>query len=154
MVVCFKKSYFILIFFLPLHNPLYLIYSLTESHNGHDLKEACADKSNDHTEHHDHQKHEDNHDHTHGKKEETSNGHDHNSHDHHDAHNHEEIKPKKKPKKTHNLSLVSSVGFTIEGWLIFLFHFIVFFFNYFYDYFIFILSFLITIFRFIRCPPF
>ena len=59
---------------------------------------------------HDHG-HHDNHDHNeHDHKE-----HDHNEHDHKE-HDHKEHEHKKK-KKTHNLSLVSSVGFTIEGLL-------------------------------------
>jgi G3E family GTPase len=72
--------------------------------HGHDHKSAC-------TEDHDHSKH-DHHAHDHEKKPCTED-HDHSTHDH--GHSHDEI-PKKK-KKTHNLSLISSVGFTIEGLL-------------------------------------
>jgi len=54
-----------------------------------------------------HEAHQDHHGHDH---------HDHGDrgHDHHDHKSHESVKKK---KKTHNLSLVSSVGFTIEGLL-------------------------------------
>ncbi len=62
--------------------------------------------------HHDHGDHCDNHDHDHGHNHNHSNIQD-GGHDHGHGHDHDEA-PKKK-KKVHNLSLVSSVGFTIEG---------------------------------------
>lgn len=43
--------------------------------------------------------------------------HDHSAHDHGHGHEHASAVPEKKAKKVHNLSLVSSVGFTIEGLL-------------------------------------
>lgn len=79
--------------------------SCTQDHDHHD----CCD-------HHDEQGH-DGHEHGHDHHDE----HDH--HDHHDHHSdHEEGGVKKRKlegarKKKHNLSLVSSVGFTIEGLL-------------------------------------
>jgi len=85
----------------------------SHDHNGHDHnngndhghKESC-------TEDHDHSKH-DHHEHAHAHDKGHTDDHNHNSHDH--GHEHDE-KPKKK-KKIHNLSLISSVGFTIEGLL-------------------------------------
>jgi len=63
------------------------------------------------------------HDHDHGH--EHGHEHEHHSHKEHDHdhkekekdHAHEHAHAKKKPKKTHNLSLVSSVGYTIKGLL-------------------------------------
>jgi G3E family GTPase len=66
-----------------------------EAHNGHDHKEACTE-DHSHADHHEHKGEPAAHDHNHHK---------------------EEVKPVKRVKKTHNLSLVSSVGFTIEGLL-------------------------------------
>ena len=58
----------------------------------------------------------DGHDHAHGHDHATCTlDHDHSAHDH--GHDHSKEEPKKKVKKVHNLSLVSSVGFTIEGLL-------------------------------------
>mmetsp|Transcript_3137 Transcript_3137/g.4894 ORF Transcript_3137/g.4894 Transcript_3137/m.4894 type:complete len:463 (-) Transcript_3137:161-1549(-) len=93
--------------------------------HGHDSAHK-HDHAHEHEHGHDHgQKHEAGHDHAHGhdhhKKEEEAtaadNGHVHDEHCHHEHdHGHKDDKPKKK-KKTHNLSLVSSVGFTITGLL-------------------------------------
>lgn len=71
---------------------------------GHVHDEHCGhkDEGDGHDHGHDHH-HQDDHSHDHG--------HDH--HDHHDG----EGSAKKKKKKVHNLSLVSSVGFIIEGLL-------------------------------------
>jgi G3E family GTPase len=72
------------------------------SHKDHDEATCTLDHSHGHG--HDHDSHKDEHkgdDHSH------DNGHEH-GHDH---------APKKKPKKVHNLSLISSVGYTIEGLL-------------------------------------
>lgn len=117
------------------------------NHEGHVHDEHCGhnvnDDHNDHeavTDHsHGHQHHEDNHkshDHNnahdhkeadckegHSHDEHAHKDHDHKEHAHNDhghAHMEEhkvEAKPAKRVKKTHNLSLVSSVGFTIEGLL-------------------------------------
>eukprot|EP01041_Mallomonas_annulata_P001656 gene1656-3205_t len=81
--------------------------------HGHDSAhvhdEHCGHKedAHDHNHHNEHKEHE--HDH-HDHKEHTE-------HDHqHKEHAHEEEHPKKKkPKKKHNLTLVTSVGFTITG---------------------------------------
>jgi G3E family GTPase len=70
-----------------------------KEHSAHDHKEPCTE---DHS-------HDNGHAHGHAHKEE------HTGHDH--SHQKEEVKPVKRVKKTHNLSLVSSVGFTIEGLL-------------------------------------
>lgn len=83
-----------------------------DHHDDHDHDHDHHDE--DHHDHHEHHKKEDHHhhhhhEHHHHKKE----GHD----DHHEDH-HDHGEPKKKRvKKTHNLSLVSSVGFTIDGLL-------------------------------------
>ncbi|KAJ1440795.1 CobW/HypB/UreG, nucleotide-binding domain-containing protein [Ochromonadaceae sp. CCMP2298] len=108
-----------------------------ESHDsGHVHDEHCKHEE-DHSHGHGHghdsaHKHDDGHAHGHGhesahKHEDHGHGHDaghvhdeHCSHDHkeHDhGHDHAVEKPLKKKKKTHNLSLVSSVGFTIVGLL-------------------------------------
>lgn len=77
--------------------------------------DASADGGHDHAHGHDHsvapaQAQGDNsHDHSHEKREASDSGHDH-GHAHH-----EDAAPAKKTKKVHNLSAVSSVGFTIEG---------------------------------------
>ena len=79
-------------------------------HKGHDHKDHTEHDHKDHTEH-DHKDHTD-HDH----KEHSHHGHgDHSekAKDHHVP----EVAVVKRVKKTHNLSLVSSVGFTIEGLL-------------------------------------
>ena len=78
-----------------------------EGHDhGHVHDEHC---SHDHEHEH---KNEEGHDHGHGHEHEHKNeeGHDH-------GHGHEHAEEPKKKKKKHNLSLVSSVGFTIEGLL-------------------------------------
>ena len=71
-----------------------------------------------------HDKHEEqDHGHKHDEHdmhEEHDHGHKHDAHDKHDQHDHghgHEGESQKKKKKTHNLSLVSSVGFTIQGLL-------------------------------------
>jgi G3E family GTPase len=72
------------------------------------------------TEDHDHSEHDHkDHDHKdHDHKDHDHKDHDHKDHDHKDHdHSEHDHKPKKKKKKTHNLSLVSSVGFTIDGLL-------------------------------------
>lgn len=72
---------------------------------GHETHEAHEHK------HVEHSGSEKSHDHGHDHTEEPSNkGHDH-------VHSHSAEKAPKRKKKTHNLSLVSSVGFTIEGLL-------------------------------------
>ncbi len=77
-----------------------------DEHCGHD---TTAEAGNGHDHGHGHG-------HDHKKKEEVDHGH---GHGH--GHEHKEEKkgklPPKKKKKIHNLSLVSSVGFTIEGLL-------------------------------------
>lgn len=80
----------------------------THDHD-HDHAECTLD--HDHSAHdHDHS-HNHSHDHSHAASTECTLDHDHSSHDH--AHDHEPATKKKK----HNLSLVSSVGFTIKGQL-------------------------------------
>jgi G3E family GTPase len=79
------------------HKEAHNAHDHKEAHNGHDHKEACTE---DHS-------HADHHAHAHEHKPA--------AHDH--SHHKEEVKPVKRVKKTHNLSLVSSVGFTIEGLL-------------------------------------
>lgn len=97
-------------------------------HTGHVHDEHCThDHGHDHdgscTLDHDHGDHCGNHDHGHVHDEHCS--HDHGTHEHghghehghENGHEHGKDEPKKKVKKVHNLSLVSSVGFTIEGLL-------------------------------------
>ncbi|RYH20209.1 GTP-binding protein [archaeon] len=76
-----------------------------DEHCGHDAGHA-HDSDHAHDSHHEH-------DHAHGHEHEE---HHHDAHEHEHEHGHEEHAAKKK-KKIHNLSLVSSVGFTIEGLL-------------------------------------
>jgi len=75
--------------------------------HAHGKEEAC-------TLDHDHSGHDHKHGHEHGDKADAACtlDHDHSGHDH--KHGHEHAVPAKK-KKIHNLSLVSSVGFTIKG---------------------------------------
>jgi len=108
--------------------------SSTEDH-GHDHGHSASETAHVHDEHcghheeshkhegevHDHHVHEHGHD-EHGHKEHGHSEHGHKEHGHGHDHAHEkETSPEKavakKPKKTHNLSLVSSVGFTITGLL-------------------------------------
>ena len=83
-------------------------------HNSdHDHKKPCTD---DHShKDHDAHSHKDHDDHGHGHAKEA----DHHEHGHHEAAHAPKVeaKPAKRVKKTHNLSLVSSVGFTIVGLL-------------------------------------
>mmetsp|Transcript_13551 Transcript_13551/g.12265 ORF Transcript_13551/g.12265 Transcript_13551/m.12265 type:complete len:482 (+) Transcript_13551:60-1505(+) len=106
-----------------------------ESH--HDHHDCTIDHDHDEHDSHKHEKHE--HDH-HSKHDEKEHEHDHDctidhDHDEHDSHKHDKHHDhhekheeknlghghghdhKKKKKKVHNLSLVSSVGFVIEGLL-------------------------------------
>jgi G3E family GTPase len=87
-------------------------------HHAHEHNSTCTE-DHDHSKHdhhahghHDQSKHND-HAHGHEHEKACTEDHDHSTHDH--GHAHDEV-PKKK-KKTHNLSLISSVGFTIEGLL-------------------------------------
>lgn len=99
--------------------------------HGHDEHDHGHEHGHDHHDNHAHKEHE--HEHDHHAKEESHHHHEgehhhggehhheeehhhHKKHEHDHDHSHDE-KPKKKKKKTHNLSLVSSVGFTIEGLL-------------------------------------
>jgi G3E family GTPase len=86
-----------------------------DEHCGH---EAGHDHGHGHGhEHHEAHDHHGHHEHEHGHHDHKEHDHhDHKEHDHHD-HAHSSEKPTKKKKKTHNLSLVTSVGFTIEGLL-------------------------------------
>jgi G3E family GTPase len=83
--------------------------------HGHAAKDDCKDKECKDASHgHDHGHA---HGHGHGHEEPAATctlDHDHSTHDH--AHDHSS-EPQKKKKKKHNLSLVSSVGFTISGLL-------------------------------------
>jgi len=100
-----------------------------DEHCGHEAKaDATHDHGHGHGHHEESNHHAAGHDgHHHADHHEgySHNEHDHHKSDHHDGHHHEEEhhhahagdKPLKKKKKTHNLSLVSSVGFTIEGLL-------------------------------------
>ena len=88
---------------------------------GHVHDEHCThDHDHDHdacTLDHDHSAHDHAHDHKHDHDHDACTlDHDHSSHDHAHEHSKEEQPPAKK-KKVHNLSLVSSVGFTIKGQL-------------------------------------
>ena len=92
-----------------------------EHAHGHDHahKKEEVDNGHVHDEHcnHDHEhEHAHGHDHAH-KKEEVDNGHVHDEHCNHDHDHDHSDPPAKKKKKRHNLSLVSSVGFTIKGQL-------------------------------------
>ena len=86
---------------------------------GHVHDEHCT-HDHDHdacTLDHDHSAHDHAHDHKHDHDHDACTlDHDHSSHDHAHEHSKEEQPPAKK-KKVHNLSLVSSVGFTIKGQL-------------------------------------
>jgi G3E family GTPase len=80
-----------------------------EHHHEHSCGAGCTE-DHDHGAHH-HSENGHSHDHDHHDE------HEHHEHEHHEhAHAHEE-KPNKKKKKVHNLSLVSSVGYTIDGLL-------------------------------------
>jgi len=83
-----------------------------DEHCSHDHKhdEHCGHKEG-HSHDHDHEHASHDHSHSHGHEHT-----EHSSHDHGHDHKHTEEKAKKK-KKIHNLSLVSSVGYTIEGLL-------------------------------------
>lgn len=85
-------------------------------HSGHVHDEHCSHE-HIHTEHCGHgAAGADGHDHAHGHDHaKCTIDHDHSTHDH--GHDHASAGPPKKAKKVHNLSLVSSVGFTIEGLL-------------------------------------
>lgn len=92
--------------------------------HGHDdhKKGETHDHDHGHGHGHEHEKSHNEHDHSHGHEHKKEDGHDHghshkkDGHDHGHSHGHDAEAPKKK-KKRHNLSLVSSVGFTIEGQL-------------------------------------
>jgi len=102
--------------------------------HGHEHEHKEHGHEHEHKEHgHEHEHKEHGHEHEH-KEHGHGDGHcdenhehgDHCAHDSHKEHSHHEHEhehelkppaPKKKVKKTHNLSLVSSVGFTIEGLL-------------------------------------
>jgi G3E family GTPase len=99
-------------------------YAVTDHSHGHQHHED--NKSHDHNSSHDHKEANCKEDHDHAHKEHDHKEHDHKEHDHkehaHKDHDHKEehkveAKPAKRVKKTHNLSLVSSVGYTIEGLL-------------------------------------
>lgn len=90
-----------------------------DEHDHHDKEHDHHGKEHDlHNEEHDH--HHKEHDHHDKEHDHHDNEHDHHesNHDdeHHHGHDHDHNK-KKKTKKVHNLSLISSVGFTIEGLL-------------------------------------
>ena len=91
-----------------------------EGHDhGHVHDEHCSSHDHEHKKEEGHD-HGHGHEHEHKKDEGHDHGHEHEhkkeeGHDHGHGHDHAE-EPKKKKKK-HNLSLVSSVGFTIEGLL-------------------------------------
>lgn len=88
-----------------------------EVDDGHVHDEHCTHDHDSGHVHDEHCTHDHGHDHesTHTHGHEHEHGHDHDkSHDHGHGHDHEK---RKKVKKTHNLSLVSSVGYTIEGLL-------------------------------------
>lgn len=88
-------------------------------HGHHDDEEHDHDhkKHDEHNHGHKHDEHDHGHKHdAHEKHDEHDCGHKHDEHDHAHGHGHEGESQKKK-KKTHNLSLVSSVGFTIQGLL-------------------------------------
>ena len=84
-------------------------------HSGHGCTEDHDHSGHDHSGHdhggHEHEAHE--------HKAHEHEAHEHKAHEHkaheHKAHEHKAHEVPKKKKKTHNLSLVSSVGFTIEG---------------------------------------
>jgi len=96
--------------------------------HGHVHDEHCNHDDQPCTLDHDHSGHDHAHGHGHAhehehKEEACTLDHDHNAHGHGHGHGHEhhrdedqkEERARKKPKKVHNLSLVSSVGFTIKG---------------------------------------
>ncbi len=86
-------------------------FSLADDHCGHDAG-ACTE-DHDHGHDHGHESHSAEHsEHNHGHEHEHEHEH---GHDH--GHDNDATAPIKKKKKVHNLSLVSSVGFTIEGLL-------------------------------------
>lgn len=97
-----------------------------EAEHGHVHDEHCNHEHDDKpcTLDHDHSAHDHGHGHAHGHEHEHKHeeaactlDHDHAAHGHGHAHSHEhkDERARKKPKKVHNLSLVSSVGFTIKG---------------------------------------
>jgi G3E family GTPase len=97
-----------------------------EVDNGHVHDEHCNhDHDHDHAHDHNHGSGACTLDHDHSAHEHEPAGdctldHDHSSHDHKHSHDHDNStneSAKKKVKKVHNLSLVSSVGFTIKGQL-------------------------------------
>lgn len=94
-----------------------------DAHKGHDHDSAHGHKESDCKEEHNHNEHAHN---EHAHNDHAHNDHAHKDHAHNDSHEHGhahkeeskvEVKPAKRVKKTHNLSLVSSVGFTIQGLL-------------------------------------
>lgn len=91
-----------------------------DEHCGHHVHdEHCSHGSCEHEHehgHHDHKDHDHEHGHEHGHDHHDEHSHEHGHHDHKE-HEHGHEHKKKKPKKIHNLSLVSSVGFTIDGLL-------------------------------------
>jgi G3E family GTPase len=115
-------------------------HAKTHDHDtGHDHDETCGHPDHDHKEEHPHEGKDhdhghghkedhpkdckEDHDHGHGHKEDHpkdgkedhDHGHGHKEEEHHHKeHAHVEDHKRKKPKKKHNLSLVSSVGFTID----------------------------------------
>lgn len=104
------------------------VESVSDHSHGHQHDAAPAAESHDHKDHNEHD-----HNSANGDKKPCTDDHSHKDHDAHghdkEADNHEhghahqeaapankvEAKPAKRVKKTHNLSLVSSVGFTIVG---------------------------------------
>lgn len=96
-------------------------HHIHDEHCGHGS--SCSEDHDHSHGHGDHAETHDAHDHGHDHGHESGCGagcteeHDHSGHDHgHDHHSGADA-PSKKKKKVHNLSLVSSVGFTIEGLL-------------------------------------
>eukprot|EP01038_Epipyxis_sp_PR26KG_P007850 gene7850-10658_t len=95
-----------------------------DEHCGHDTKGHHDEHGHEHNSEHMHDEHCDHHDHhDKGHHDDHEHGHDHSSdHSHKEHAKHDEghdhhHKHAKKQKKTHNLSLISSVGFTIQGQL-------------------------------------
>jgi len=84
-------------------------HHIHDEHCGHDTTTG-SDHEHGHDHHEEHSSHDHGHDSEHGHAES-----DHKENDHDHSHNHNEVPAKK--KKVHNLSAVSSVGFTIEGLL-------------------------------------
>lgn len=102
------------------HGSCNLDHDHTDGCGGHVHDEHCHhdhDSDHVHDEHCGHGDHDHGHGHGHEHHDEHHHKNDHDHKDHHHDHDHKDEHVSKKKKKTHNLSLVTSVGFTIDGLL-------------------------------------